>query len=121
MFRYAAKVSQIKYGICIIAASGVAWVTNPDENPDAKITKNLEILFNLFKEINLFYVDPVNPDSLLRSAAWGMSRHLDYLFHAGRIVIERRHCWTDYCAGIAQFVQVSQMNRVERSLARDYD
>ena len=63
--------------ICIIAASGVAWVTNPDENPDAKITKNLEILFNLFKEINLFYVDPVNPDSLLRSAAWGMSRHLD--------------------------------------------
>ncbi|MBO5874320.1 MAG: peptidase, partial [Rikenellaceae bacterium] len=63
--------------ICIIAASGVAWVTNPDENPDAKITKNLEILFNLFMEINLFYVDPVNPDSLLRSAAWGMSRHLD--------------------------------------------
>ena len=63
--------------ICIIAASGVAWVTNPDENPDTKITKNLEILFNVFKEINLFYVDPVNPDSLLRSAAWGMSRHLD--------------------------------------------
>ena len=56
---------------------GFTWNTASGQSNDEKITKNLEILFNVFKEINLLYVDPVNPDSLIKSAAWGMSRQLD--------------------------------------------
>ena len=61
--------------ICV--AASVILLGSASNNSDLKITKNLEIFFNIFKEINMFYVDPINPDSLLESAAWGMSKHLD--------------------------------------------
>ena len=62
--------------ICIASAAIVVGIS-ANNNPDLKITKNLEVLFNIFKEVNMFYVDPINPDSLVEAAAWGMSKHLD--------------------------------------------
>lgn len=39
--------------------------------------KNIEILVNLFRNLNLFYVDGVEPDKLMDAAAEGMTKVLD--------------------------------------------
>ena len=39
--------------------------------------KNIEILINLFRNINLFYVDDVEADKLMDAAAVGMTKILD--------------------------------------------
>ena len=39
--------------------------------------KNLEILVNVFRDINLFYVDDVDPDELMTDMARGMVLNLD--------------------------------------------
>lgn len=39
--------------------------------------KNMEILANMFRDLNLFYVDNVDPDKLLADAAAGMVSELD--------------------------------------------
>ncbi len=44
---------------------------------DFQATKNLEILFNLFREVHLNYVDPVDADDLLKNGAAGMLENLD--------------------------------------------
>lgn len=46
-------------------------------NPDFKIAKNLEILFNLFREVNMYYVDETDPDELMKNSAAGMLSGLD--------------------------------------------
>ncbi len=46
-------------------------------NPDFALGRNLQILFNLFRELNLGYVDPVDPDEMLKDAAEGMVSRLD--------------------------------------------
>jgi carboxyl-terminal processing protease len=42
-----------------------------------KIAKNLDIYFNLFKELNYYYVDEINPDKLIRTSIDGMLESLD--------------------------------------------
>ncbi len=44
---------------------------------DFALGRNMEILVNLFREINLLYVDPVEADKLVEAAAEGMSSQLD--------------------------------------------
>ena len=46
-------------------------------SPDFALGRNLQILFNLFRELNLMYVDPVDPDQMLKDAAEGMVSRLD--------------------------------------------
>ncbi|MDO9511632.1 MAG: S41 family peptidase [Bacteroidales bacterium] len=47
------------------------------QNSNFETTKYLEIYFSLFKEINLNYVDPVNPGTLTSSAIEAMLKTLD--------------------------------------------
>ena len=47
------------------------------ENSDFRLGRNMEILMNLFRDVNLFYVDSVSPDKLLEDAATGMTGKLD--------------------------------------------
>ena len=42
-----------------------------------EITKNLEIFNNLFREINTYYVDEINPGDLMETAIDGMLKELD--------------------------------------------
>lgn len=46
-------------------------------NPDFALGRNLQILFNLFRELNLLYVDPIDSDKMLKDAAEGMVSKLD--------------------------------------------
>ncbi|MDR2885801.1 MAG: S41 family peptidase [Rikenellaceae bacterium] len=44
---------------------------------DFRLGRDMEVLFNLFRDINLLYVDPVDADKLLEDAAVGMTDNLD--------------------------------------------
>ncbi len=70
-----------KHGILIVfivaLASGVFLSFN---NPDvryADITRNLDIFATLFKEVNAYYVDEVNPNTLIKTGIDAMLASLD--------------------------------------------
>ena len=47
------------------------------ETRDFRIAKNLDIFFSLFREINTFYVDDIDPDKLVRAGIDNMLKTLD--------------------------------------------
>lgn len=66
--------------LCLATAAPAGAVVNagePTKNPDAAIGRNLEILVDMYRDINLLYVDEVDPDRLMEDAAAGMTNRLD--------------------------------------------
>jgi carboxyl-terminal processing protease len=49
----------------------------PPQDRDFRIAKNLDIYFSLFREINSFYVDEVDPDKLVKTSINSMLQTLD--------------------------------------------
>jgi carboxyl-terminal processing protease len=47
------------------------------ETRDFKIAKNLEIFYTLFRELNTFYVDEINPDKIIKTGIDNMLKTLD--------------------------------------------
>jgi carboxyl-terminal processing protease len=47
------------------------------ETRDFKLAKNLDIFFTLFRELNTFYVDEINPDKLIKTGIDNMLKTLD--------------------------------------------
>jgi carboxyl-terminal processing protease len=47
------------------------------ETRDFRIAKNLDIFYSMFRELNTFYVDPIDPDKLVKSAIDAMLKTLD--------------------------------------------
>jgi len=47
------------------------------ETRDFKIAKNLDIFFSLFRELNTFYVDDIDPDKLIKTGMDNMLKTLD--------------------------------------------
>jgi carboxyl-terminal processing protease len=47
------------------------------ESRDFRIAKNLDIFFTLFRELNTFYVDEINPDKVIKTSIDNMLRNLD--------------------------------------------
>ena len=47
------------------------------ENKDFGIGRNIEMLVNMFRDINIFYVDEVDANKLMADAAKGMVKSLD--------------------------------------------
>jgi carboxyl-terminal processing protease len=66
-----------RYRIAILAVILCAGLFVSAQKSDFEIGKNLEILFNLFREVSMNYVDATDPDRLLSDAAAGMLADLD--------------------------------------------
>ena len=67
-------------GIAVVAAALLlisAKPAKPVENSDFNLGRNMETLFNTFRELSLFYVDSVPPEKLLSDATEGMTLRLD--------------------------------------------
>jgi carboxyl-terminal processing protease len=47
------------------------------ETRDFKLAKNLDIFFTLFRELNTFYVDEINPDKIVKTGIDNMLKTLD--------------------------------------------
>lgn len=54
---------------------GSAFIAAGDSN--FKLGRNMEILVNMMRDVNMFYVDETDPDKLLQDAAAGMLKNLD--------------------------------------------
>ncbi|MFO7573785.1 MAG: S41 family peptidase [Bacteroidales bacterium] len=48
-----------------------------EQGRDFRIAKNLDIFFSLFRELNSFYVDEIDPDAIVRAGITGMLQTLD--------------------------------------------
>ena len=64
----------IVWGVLLFVAGGSFAATS---QPDFLLGKNIQILFNMFRDVSLFYVDSVDADRLLENAAAGMVSELD--------------------------------------------
>ncbi len=74
MIKRSTKLSVIAAVIIITAA--VFAFDNPDKRY-FEITKNFDIFASLFKEVNAFYVDEINPNKLIRTGIDEMLSSLD--------------------------------------------
>jgi carboxyl-terminal processing protease len=62
--------------ILLTAVLSTAFLIN-QESRDFRIGKNLDIFFSLFRELNTFYVDEINPDKIIRTGIDNMLKSLD--------------------------------------------
>ena len=66
----------IVFTLIIIAGISTGFLIN-QETRDFRIAKNLDIFFSLFRELNTFYVDEINPDKVIKSGIDNMLKTLD--------------------------------------------
>lgn len=61
-------------GTCLILAglSFSSFSGPKDDNRNFRIAKNLDIFNSIFKELDLFYVDTINPDKMIQNGVEGM-------------------------------------------------
>ena len=59
--------------VVVISAGFLAF----QESRDFRIGKNLDIFFSMFRELNTFYVDDINPDKLIKTGIDDMLKTLD--------------------------------------------
>jgi len=69
------KKIAIVIAFLIVAAAGFYSFTSDDKN--FQIAKNLDIYFTLFRELNTFYVDEINPNKLVKTSIDDMLSSLD--------------------------------------------
>jgi carboxyl-terminal processing protease len=60
----------------VFAGLSVGFLAS-QETRDFRIAKNLDIFLSLFRELNTFYVDDINPDKMIRSGIDNMLKTLD--------------------------------------------
>lgn len=68
---------RIWIGIAIIAIVGVSFYSFNRDEKNFEVAKNLDIYHTLFRELNMFYVDDVNPNKLVKTSIDEMLSSLD--------------------------------------------
>lgn len=63
--------------VAAAAAMALALPAAAQENHNFEVSKNLDVFNNLFKQLDLYYVDTINPSKLVREAADAMLETLD--------------------------------------------
>jgi carboxyl-terminal processing protease len=66
----------IVFSLLMLAGITMGFFQSP-ESRDFRIAKNLDIFFSLFRELNTFYVDEIDPDKLIKTGIDNMLRTLD--------------------------------------------
>jgi carboxyl-terminal processing protease len=62
--------------ILLTAGISTGFLASQDTR-EFRIAKNLEIFFNMFRELNTFYVDEINPDKIIKTGIDNMLKTLD--------------------------------------------
>ncbi len=68
---------KIWIGALIVAIAGAGFFSFNRDEKNFQIAKNLEIYYSLFRELNMFYVDEVNPGKLVKTSIDEMLSSLD--------------------------------------------
>lgn len=66
----------ILFSIILVAGLSFSFLAT-QETRDFRIGKNLDIFFSLFRELNTFYVDEINPDRIVKAGIDNMLKSLD--------------------------------------------
>jgi carboxyl-terminal processing protease len=66
----------IIFTIIVVSGISVAFLET-QESKEFRIGKNLDIFFTLFREINTFYVDEINPEKFIKTGIDDMLKTLD--------------------------------------------
>jgi C-terminal peptidase (prc) len=66
----------IVFSLLLIAGISTGFLVN-QETRDFRIAKNLDIFFSLFRELNTFYVDEIDPDKVIKAGMDNMLKTLD--------------------------------------------
>lgn len=62
--------------LLILAGASVGFLAT-QETRDFKVAKNLDIFFSMFRELNTFYVDDIDPDKIIKTGIDNMLKTLD--------------------------------------------
>ncbi|SHI36940.1 carboxyl-terminal processing protease [Tangfeifania diversioriginum] len=68
---------KIWIGALIVVVAGMGFYSFNRDQKNFEIAKNLEIYYSLFRELNMFYVDDVNPNKLVKTSIDEMLSSLD--------------------------------------------
>ncbi len=68
---------KILIGIMFVAVLSVALVSFTRDEKNFEIAKNLDIYHTLFRELNMFYVDEIDPNALVKTSIDDMLQSLD--------------------------------------------
>jgi carboxyl-terminal processing protease len=66
----------ILFSLLVFAGISTGFLLT-QESRDFRIAKNLDIFFSLFRELNAFYVDEINPDKIIKTGIDNMLKSLD--------------------------------------------
>lgn len=61
----------------LLTATALFFIQARNAEPYFEISKNLDIYTNIFKELNTFYVDPIEPGKLVKTGVDAMLQELD--------------------------------------------
>lgn len=64
-------------GTAIVAVIGIGFFSFTQDQKNFEIAKNLDIYHTLFRELNMFYVDEINPNKLVKESIDDMLMSLD--------------------------------------------
>ena len=68
---------KILLGTLLVAVLGLGFYSFTGDQKNFEIAKNLDIYYTLFRELNLFYVDNINPNKLVKTSIDDMLQSLD--------------------------------------------
>ncbi|HKI89530.1 MAG TPA: S41 family peptidase [Draconibacterium sp.] len=64
-------------GTLLVAVLGIGFFSFTGDQKNFEIAKNLDIYYTLFRELNMFYVDDINPNKLVKTSIDDMLQSLD--------------------------------------------
>lgn len=104
---------KIWIGITIVAVVGITFFSFTNDQKNFEVAKNLDIYHTLFRELNMFYVDEVEPNKLVKTSIDQMLESLDpYTNYISEDKIEDfRFMTTGEYAGIGALIS-KQKDRV---------
>ena len=71
------RMKKFFIALAILLAAGFSFYSFTNDQKNFEIAKNLDIFFTLFRELNAFYVDEVNPNTLVKTSIDKMLESLD--------------------------------------------
>ena len=71
------KILKAALGVSIVVILGLSFWGFKSDQKNFEISKNLDIFYTLVRELNLFYVDEVKPDKLIKKGIDDMLETLD--------------------------------------------
>jgi carboxyl-terminal processing protease len=71
------KIKKLLVLLAIVVLGGIAFISFTNDQKNFEIAKNLDIYYSLFRELNTFYVDDINPGKLVKTSIDKMLESLD--------------------------------------------